>query len=183
MAFLFPPCRHLARNPFHCDCQLSWMVDWMGQYPVETSGARCEGPKRMHKRKLSSLRQDQLKCYGKMPKKSYIYGRSTPWPVVTVCIWQGSLDQEHVTQTIKGVWTNGPKERLLECIKVKLKLFPNFVQLMRPSMRWATSVPRTPTALPTAIARATRWIAGLATNSIFVCFLFVQNHWFAWRAN
>ena len=59
MALRFPPCRHLARNPFHCDCQLSWMVDWMGQYPVETSGARCEGPKRMHKRKLSSLRHDQ----------------------------------------------------------------------------------------------------------------------------
>ena len=24
---------------------------------------------------------------------------------------------------------------------------------------------------------------GLATNSIFICFLFVKNHWFAWRAN
>ena len=41
------------------------MVDWLTMYPVETSGARCEGPKRMHKRKLTSLRHDQLKCYGK----------------------------------------------------------------------------------------------------------------------
>ena len=38
-------------------------MDWLTQYPVETSGARCEGPKDMHKRKLSSLRQGQLKCY------------------------------------------------------------------------------------------------------------------------
>ena len=27
------------------------------------------------------------------------------------------------------------------------------------------------------------WQIGLATNSIFFCFLFVKNHWFAWRAN
>ena len=26
-------------------------------------------------------------------------------------------------------------------------------------------------------------VPGLATNSIFFCFLFVKNHWFAWRAN
>merc|ERR1712020_841431 len=55
---------HLARNPFHCDCRISWIADWLSAHPVETSGARCEGPKKMHKRKLSSLREDQLKCYG-----------------------------------------------------------------------------------------------------------------------
>ena len=57
--------RHLARNPFHCDCHIKWIVDWLAKYPVETSGARCEGPKRMHKKKLGSLRAEQLKCYGK----------------------------------------------------------------------------------------------------------------------
>ena len=36
----------------------------MSLNPVETSGARCEGPKRMHKKKLGSLRSEQLKCYG-----------------------------------------------------------------------------------------------------------------------
>ena len=61
--------RHLARNPFHCDCRISWIADWLSANPVETSGARCEGPKKMHKRKLVSLREEQLKCYGKEMKK------------------------------------------------------------------------------------------------------------------
>jgi len=65
--------RHLARNPFHCDCRLTWMVDWMENFPVETSGARCESPKRMHKKKLGSLRKEQLKCFGEIltPKKTF----------------------------------------------------------------------------------------------------------------
>ena len=55
----------MARNPFHCDCRISWIADWLSANPVETSGARCEGPKKMHKRKLASMREEQLKCYGK----------------------------------------------------------------------------------------------------------------------
>ena len=31
--------------------------------------------------------------------------------------------------------------------------------------------------------RGNRSIPGLATNSIFFCFLFVKTHWFAWRAD
>ena len=62
--YLFSIYRHLARNPFHCDCHINWIVNWLSLNPVETSGARCEGPKRMHKKKLGSLRSEQLKCYG-----------------------------------------------------------------------------------------------------------------------
>ena len=62
--YLSPIYRHLARNPFHCDCHINWIVNWLSLNPVETSGARCEGPKRMHKKKLGSLRSEQLKCYG-----------------------------------------------------------------------------------------------------------------------
>lgn len=58
---------HLARNPFHCDCRIGWIVGWLRENPVETSGARCEGPKRMHKRKLASLHKEQLKCYADDP--------------------------------------------------------------------------------------------------------------------
>jgi len=59
---------HLARNPFYCDCSASWLVDWMTQFPVETSGVRCEEPKVMHKRKMSTLRPEQLHCEGGKPK-------------------------------------------------------------------------------------------------------------------
>ena len=65
--------RHLARNPFHCDCYINWIVDWLARYPVETSGARCEGPKRMHKKKLGSLRAEQLKCYGKIITEHWLF--------------------------------------------------------------------------------------------------------------
>ncbi len=34
----------------------------MTLYRVETSGVRCEEPKKHHKKKMSSLKPDQLKC-------------------------------------------------------------------------------------------------------------------------
>jgi slit 2 len=54
--------RHLARNPFTCDCRVGWLVDWMKDNPVETSGVRCEEPKKLHKKKMTSLYPAQLKC-------------------------------------------------------------------------------------------------------------------------
>ena len=59
--------RHLARNPFYCDCSATWLLDWMSVNPVETSGVRCEEPKKHHKKKMSSLKPDQLKC------KQFVY--------------------------------------------------------------------------------------------------------------
>ena len=34
----------------------------MAVNPVETSGVRCEQPKKHHKKKMSSLKADTLKC-------------------------------------------------------------------------------------------------------------------------
>ena len=36
---------------------------------------------------------------------------------------------------------------------------------------------------PKPCLRVCMFTSGLDTNSIFLCFLFVKNHWFAWRAN
>lgn len=55
-------CRHLARNPFICDCNLRWLADYLHKNPIETSGARCDAPKRMHRRKIEALRDDKFKC-------------------------------------------------------------------------------------------------------------------------
>ena len=55
--------RHLARNPFVCDCNLRWLADYLHKNPKkETSGARCESPKRMQRRKIESLRDEKFKC-------------------------------------------------------------------------------------------------------------------------
>jgi Leucine rich repeat C-terminal domain len=54
--------RHLARNPFICDCNLRWLADYLHKNPIETSGARCDAPKRMHRRRIEALRDDKFKC-------------------------------------------------------------------------------------------------------------------------
>lgn len=54
---------HLGKNPFKCDCHLRWMVDYLGRNPsLETSGARCEKPKKLARQKMSALDPDRLSC-------------------------------------------------------------------------------------------------------------------------
>lgn len=51
---------HLARNPFICDCNLKWLADYLHKNPIETSGAKCDAPKRMQKKQLGAMRD--IKC-------------------------------------------------------------------------------------------------------------------------
>lgn len=53
---------HLARNPFICDCNLRWLSEYLHRNPIETSGARCDSPKRMQRRRIESLRDEKFKC-------------------------------------------------------------------------------------------------------------------------
>ncbi|XP_057665439.1 protein slit isoform X2 [Diorhabda carinulata] len=53
---------HLARNPFICDCNLKWLAEYLHKNPIETSGARCETPKRMQRRRIESLKDEKFKC-------------------------------------------------------------------------------------------------------------------------
>lgn len=57
--------RHLGRNPFLCDCYLTWLADYLHRKPVETSGVRCESPRRMQRRRISVLRDEKSRCSGK----------------------------------------------------------------------------------------------------------------------
>ncbi|KAK5650601.1 hypothetical protein RI129_001630 [Pyrocoelia pectoralis] len=53
---------HLARNPFICDCNLRWLAEYLHRNPIETSGARCDTPKRMQRRRIESLKDEKFKC-------------------------------------------------------------------------------------------------------------------------
>ncbi|CAG9789761.1 unnamed protein product [Diatraea saccharalis] len=53
---------HLGRNPFSCDCSLRWLAAYLRKNPIETSGAKCEAPKRMSRKRIDALREENFKC-------------------------------------------------------------------------------------------------------------------------
>ncbi|XP_077290242.1 slit guidance ligand [Arctopsyche grandis] len=81
---------HLARNPFVCDCRLRWVSEYLQKHPIETSGARCDGPKRMHRRRLEALREDILKCKGG-EELALGDGCPTEAPCPAACSCRGSV--------------------------------------------------------------------------------------------
>uniref|UniRef100_H2YXG1 Uncharacterized protein n=1 Tax=Ciona savignyi TaxID=51511 RepID=H2YXG1_CIOSA len=64
---------HLAQNPFICDCHMRWLVNYVKKYKVETSGAKCAGPRRLAGKKISSAKTRKMRCNGKNIIFSYIY--------------------------------------------------------------------------------------------------------------
>ncbi|GMR30900.1 hypothetical protein PMAYCL1PPCAC_01095, partial [Pristionchus mayeri] len=55
---------HLAKNPLICDCNMKWLAELLTKKMIETSGARCEAPKRVAKRRLSTLAATKFNCRG-----------------------------------------------------------------------------------------------------------------------
>uniref|UniRef100_A0A0M3HND7 Protein slit n=1 Tax=Ascaris lumbricoides TaxID=6252 RepID=A0A0M3HND7_ASCLU len=64
---------HLARNPIICDCNLEWLAMLLSIRAVETSGARCESPKRVARRRLATLHHSKFRCKG---SESYVTARA-----------------------------------------------------------------------------------------------------------
>ncbi|KAF4517658.1 hypothetical protein B566_EDAN002890 [Ephemera danica] len=65
---------HLARNPFICDCNLRWLAEYLHRNPIETSGARCDSPKRMQRRRIEALHDDRFKCKGSEELRTRLAG-------------------------------------------------------------------------------------------------------------
>ncbi|XP_045540917.1 protein slit [Papilio machaon] len=53
---------HLGRNPFTCDCSLRWLAAYLRKNPIETSGAKCDSPKRLARKRIDALRDENFKC-------------------------------------------------------------------------------------------------------------------------
>jgi hypothetical protein len=72
--FLCLSSRHLARNPFICDCNLQWLAEYLVENPIETSGARCETPRRMRRKKITRVKPQKYKCKGEFWLLAWVKG-------------------------------------------------------------------------------------------------------------
>ena len=59
--------RHLAQNPFICDCNLKWLADFLRSNPIETSGARCASPRRLANKRIGQIKSKKFRCSGSHP--------------------------------------------------------------------------------------------------------------------
>uniref|UniRef100_A0A183FZP4 LRRNT domain-containing protein n=1 Tax=Heligmosomoides polygyrus TaxID=6339 RepID=A0A183FZP4_HELPZ len=55
---------HLAKNPLICDCNLEWLAELQEARNIETSGARCEAPKRVSRKRFAALAPGKFRCKG-----------------------------------------------------------------------------------------------------------------------
>lgn len=63
--------RHLAQNPFVCDCSLKWLADFLRSNPIETSGARCSSPRRLANKRISQIKSKKFRCSGRKHKRIF----------------------------------------------------------------------------------------------------------------
>uniref|UniRef100_T1IM74 Protein slit n=1 Tax=Strigamia maritima TaxID=126957 RepID=T1IM74_STRMM len=83
---------HLARNPFICDCNLRWLSEYLHRNPIETSGARCESPKRMQRKRIGQMKDDKFKCKGVEDHRTKLAGQCMiDKGCPTSCVCEGTI--------------------------------------------------------------------------------------------
>lgn len=65
--------RHLAQNPFICDCHLKWLADYLHTNPIETSGARCTSPRRLANKRIGQIKSKKFRCSGNFLSSAAIF--------------------------------------------------------------------------------------------------------------
>lgn len=63
---------HLGKNPLICDCNLKWLAEKNIRETIETSGAKCEYPRKLRKKTFSSLPLDKFRCKGQFKMKMWL---------------------------------------------------------------------------------------------------------------
>lgn len=75
--------RHLAQNPFICDCHLKWLADYLQDNPIETSGARCTSPRRLANKRIGQIKSKKFRCSGTNERTTWqtsgLHSSSSDW--------------------------------------------------------------------------------------------------------
>ena len=54
----------LGSNPFHCDCDLRWLSEWVKRDYIEPGIAKCSGPGPQKEKLLLTSPSDKFRCTG-----------------------------------------------------------------------------------------------------------------------
>ncbi|XP_065276639.1 leucine-rich glioma-inactivated protein 1-like isoform X1 [Emys orbicularis] len=52
----------LRGNPFHCDCRIKWLVEWLSSTNASTELGECQGPAELNGTRLSQLQLQDFDC-------------------------------------------------------------------------------------------------------------------------
>ncbi|CAH4035997.1 unnamed protein product [Pieris brassicae] len=102
---------HLGRNPFSCECGLRWLATYLRRNPIETSGAKCDAPKRLARKRIDALREDNFKCKAG-DDAAEVCGDEPPCPVLCACA--------------RGAWGRGLR---VSCVHAALTDIPRDLPL------------------------------------------------------
>uniref|UniRef100_A0A8C0HDV3 LRRCT domain-containing protein n=1 Tax=Chelonoidis abingdonii TaxID=106734 RepID=A0A8C0HDV3_CHEAB len=56
------PTRDLRGNPFHCDCRIKWLVEWLSSTNASAELGECQGPGEVNGTQLSQLHLQDFDC-------------------------------------------------------------------------------------------------------------------------
>ena len=56
----------LGSNPFHCDCDLKWLSEWVKRDYIEPGIAKCSGPGPQKEKLLLTSPSDKFRCTGRI---------------------------------------------------------------------------------------------------------------------